>query len=73
MTAVMEIPELLIDFGNLPAKIYPRIIQNIFQMIFLILLVTNIPAKECTSKFGIIATFWTLIVDCLLIAFSYWE
>lgn len=73
MTAIMGIPELLVDFGNRPAKIYPRIIQNIFSLIFPILLVTNIPAKECTGNFDYVASLWVLLIDCLLIAFSYWE
>lgn len=75
LTAILGIPEYLVDIGERPAQIYPRFIQNIFSILIPILLITNIPVKNCTGHLNLIAAVWILIVDIILIIIAYveWE
>lgn len=73
LTAILGIPEYLMDIGARPAQIYPRIIQNIFSLLIPILLITNVPVKNCTGHLNLIAATWILIIDLVLIAAAYIE
>lgn len=73
LTAILGVSEYLVDIGERPAQIYPRFIQNIFSFLIPILLITNVPVKNCTGHLNLNAAIWILTINLILIAVAYIE